>query len=201
MQAPSAVDEHGAELLSPGVQATGEMAFVVVAFGAAMGALRAAAFAITYVRIDSVRPGALALLLAVDGFAALSLVPSVKYLPALGREDIISQRTGLYLLMVGLSAVLLIGAVTLGAASPDGWGSWCYGPPSRWFSRGSRTGCSMPRPIGIYGCKPDGPLRRHARADDRQSSSVVSAARISGSPLGFARVGAHHAVERAVTYG
>jgi len=111
-----------------------------------MGALRAAAFAITYVRIDSVRPGALALLLAVDGFAALSLVPSVKYLPALGREDIISQRTGLYLLMVGLSAVLVIGAVTLGAASPDGWGSWCYGPPSRWFSRGSRTGCSMPRP-------------------------------------------------------
>ena len=59
----------------------------------------------------------------------------------------------------------------------------------------------MPRPIGIYGCKPDGPLRRHARADDRQSSSVVSAARISGSPLGLARVGAHHAVERAVTYG
>ena len=49
MQAPSAVDEHGAELLSPGVQATGEMAFVVVAFGAAMGALLAAAFAITYV--------------------------------------------------------------------------------------------------------------------------------------------------------
>ena len=33
MQALSAVDEHGAELLSPGVQATGEMAFVVVAFG------------------------------------------------------------------------------------------------------------------------------------------------------------------------
>ena len=44
----------------------------------------------------------------------MSLVPSVKYRPALGREDIISQRTGLYLLMVGLSAVLLIGAVTLG---------------------------------------------------------------------------------------
>ena len=114
MQAPSAVDEHGAELLSPGVQATGEMAFVVVAFGAAMGALLAAAFAITYVRIDSVRPGALALLLAVDGFAALSLVPSVKYRPALGREAIISQRTGFYLLMVGLSVVLVIGAVTLG---------------------------------------------------------------------------------------
>lgn len=64
-------------LLSLGVQATSEI-LVVVAFGAAMGALLAAAFAITYVRIDSVRTGALALLLAVDGFAALSLVPSVK---------------------------------------------------------------------------------------------------------------------------
>lgn len=33
---------------------------------------------------------------------------------ALGREDIISRRTGLYLLMVGLSVTLAIGAVTLG---------------------------------------------------------------------------------------
>ena len=114
MQAPSAVDEHGAELLSPGVQATGEMAFVVVAFGAAMGALLAAAFAITYVHIESVRPGTLALLLASDAFAALSLVPSIKYRPALGREAMISERTGLYLLMVGLSVALVIGAVTLG---------------------------------------------------------------------------------------
>lgn len=114
MQSPSAVDEHGAELLSPSVQATGEMAFVFVSFGAAMGALLGAAFAITYDRLDSVRPGELALLLAGDAFAALSLVPSVKYRPALGREDIISQRSGLYLLMVGLSVALLIGAVTLG---------------------------------------------------------------------------------------
>jgi 2-C-methyl-D-erythritol 2,4-cyclodiphosphate synthase len=113
MQAPSAVDEHGAELLSSSVQATGEMAFAVVSFGAAMGALLAAAFAVTYVRIDSVRPGALALVLAGDAFAALSLVPSVKYRPPLGREAIISQRTGLYLLMVGLSVALVIGGVEI----------------------------------------------------------------------------------------
>lgn len=50
-----------------------------------------------------------------DGiFTALSLVPWTKYPPALGREDIISRRTGLYLLMVGLSVTLAIGAVTLG---------------------------------------------------------------------------------------
>ena len=114
LQPASAVDDRGVESFSPSVQATGEMAFVVVSFGAAMGALLAAAFAITYVRTDSVRPGALALLLAGDAFAALSLVPSIKYRPPLGREAIISQRTGLYLLMVGLSVVLLIGVVTLG---------------------------------------------------------------------------------------
>ena len=52
--------------------------------------------------------------MAGDAFAALSLVPSVKYRPALGREAILSQRTGLYLLMVGLSVALLIGAIALG---------------------------------------------------------------------------------------
>ena len=117
------MDEHGVELFSPIMQAKGEMAFVVVAFGAAKGALLAAAFAITYVRIDSVRPGALALLLAGDAFTALSLVPWTKYPPALGREDIISQRTGLYLLMVGLSVALAIGAVTLGRRTTRGLGT------------------------------------------------------------------------------
>jgi disulfide bond formation protein DsbB len=53
-------------------------------------------------------------LLACDAFAALSLVPSVKFPPALGREAILSQRTGLYLLVVGLSVALVIGAVTVG---------------------------------------------------------------------------------------
>jgi hypothetical protein len=42
------------------------------------------------------------------------LVPSVKFQPALGREAILSQRTGLDRLMVGLSVALVIGAVTVG---------------------------------------------------------------------------------------
>ena len=57
MHPASAVDDHGVELFSPSVQASGELAFVVVSFGIAMGALLAAAFAITYVHIESVRPG------------------------------------------------------------------------------------------------------------------------------------------------
>jgi hypothetical protein len=114
MQAAPGVHEHGAELFRLSTQATAGTALAIVSFGAAMGALLAVAFVITYRRIDSVRPGALTLLLAADAFATLSLVPSMKYRPPLGREAIISQRTGLYLLMVALSVALVIGAVTLG---------------------------------------------------------------------------------------
>ena len=92
----------------------GGVAVAVVSFGAAMGALLAAAFAATYGRVYPVRPGAAALLLAGDAFTSLSLVPSIKYAPALSSEAIISQRNGLYLLMVGLSVALVIGTVTLG---------------------------------------------------------------------------------------
>jgi len=91
----------------------GGVAVGVVSFGAAMGALLAAAFAATYGRVYPVRPGAAALL-AGDAFTSLSLVPSIKYAPALSSEAIISQRNGLYLLMVGLSVALVIGTVTLG---------------------------------------------------------------------------------------
>jgi hypothetical protein len=96
------------------------MAFVVMAFGIAMGALLAAAFVITYVRIDSVRPGARALLLAGGAFAALSLVPLVKYRPVPGREAILGH-TGLHLLMVVLSVALVTAPSRWCAASPGGW--------------------------------------------------------------------------------
>ena len=97
------------------------MAFVVASFGIAIVALLGAAFVIMYVRIHSVGLGALTLLPACDAFAALSLVPSVKFQPALGREAILSQRTGLYLLMVGLWVALMIGAVTVGLRIAGGW--------------------------------------------------------------------------------
>jgi Probable cobalt transporter subunit (CbtA) len=56
MQPAAVVDDHGVELFSPSMQAIGELAFVVVSFGIAMGVLLAVAFAITYAHIESVRP-------------------------------------------------------------------------------------------------------------------------------------------------
>jgi len=201
MQALSAVDEHGAELLSPGVQATGEMAFVVVAFGRCDG--RSTGRGIRH----HVRPNRLGSAWGACAAAGSRWIRRV----VVGAVGKVSARAGSRrhhqpehrLVPVDGRPVGGVGDRRrhAGRRITRRLGQLVLWATVAVVSRGSRTGCSMPRPIGIYGCKPDGPLRRHARADDRQSSSVVSAARISGSPLGFARVGAHHAVERAVTYG
>src|SRR5712671_40498 len=111
------VHEHGAELFSRGVQANVGMGFGVLAFGVAIGALLAVAFVMAHGRVGSVRPRALAVLIAAAGFAAVYVVPLVKYPPnppAVGRAETISERTGLYLLMVGLSIVLAIGSIWVG---------------------------------------------------------------------------------------
>ena len=92
------------------------MAGAVVAFGAAMGVLLAVAFAVSYGRLSSIRPGTLVLLLAADAFAALSVLPSVNYPPSpvsAGGDETVT-RTCVYLLLVGLSLALIIVAVWVG---------------------------------------------------------------------------------------
>jgi Probable cobalt transporter subunit (CbtA) len=68
------VHEHGAELFSRGVQANIGMGFAVLAFGVAIGALLAVAFVVAHGRVGSVRPRALAVLIAAAGFAAVYVV-------------------------------------------------------------------------------------------------------------------------------
>ena len=97
-----------------------------MAFGAAMGGLLAVAFAVSYGRLSSIRPGTLALLLAADAFAALSVLPSVNYPPSpvsVGGDET-ATRTGVYLLLVGLSLALIVGAVWVGRRLAARIGSW-----------------------------------------------------------------------------
>lgn len=101
---------------SHGLPANVGMACAVVVFGAAMGGLLAVAFAVTYGRLSPIRPGTLVLLLAADAFAALSVLPSVNYPPSpvsVGGDET-ATRISLYLFLVGLSLVLIIGAVWVG---------------------------------------------------------------------------------------
>ncbi len=89
----------------------------MIAFGTAMGALFAVAYALCLGRVGNVRPRSLALLLAGGGFLGLYLVPFIKYPanpPSIGHPETIRERGGYYLLMVLASVVLLIAAVWLG---------------------------------------------------------------------------------------
>jgi Probable cobalt transporter subunit (CbtA) len=118
--------QHGAELFSHGLPAYVGMACAVVVFGAAMGGLLAVAFAVSYGRLSSIRPGTLVLLLAADAFAALSVLPSVNYPPSpvsVGGDET-ATRIGRYLLLVGLSLALIIGAVWVGRRLAARIGSW-----------------------------------------------------------------------------
>jgi hypothetical protein len=114
------------ELFSRGLPANVGMACAVVVFGAAMGGLLAVAFAVSYGRLSLIRPGTLALLLAADAFAALSVLPAVSYPPSpvsVGGDET-ATRIGLYLLLVGLSLALIIGAVWVGGRLAARIGSW-----------------------------------------------------------------------------
>jgi len=121
------VHEHGGELFSRGVQANIGMGFGVLAFGVAIGALLAVVLVVAHGRVGSIRPRTTAMLIAAVGFAAVYIVPLVKYPPnppAVGHAETIRERTGLYLLMVGLSIVLAIGGVWLGRRLTGRLGSW-----------------------------------------------------------------------------
>ncbi|MEB4207595.1 CbtA family protein [Mycobacterium sp. 94-17] len=110
------VHEHGAELFTRGVQSGPGLGFGVLIFGLAMGALFAVLFSVVCARTEVGGPQRLSLLLAAGAFAAVYLVPFLKYPPnppAVGQSDTIGARTGWYLVMVLASVVLAIGAVWL----------------------------------------------------------------------------------------
>jgi hypothetical protein len=127
IEAEQGVHEHGAELYSRGVQANIGMGFGVLAFGVALGALLAVVLVVAHRHVGSIRPRTTAMLIAAAGFAAVYVVPLVKYPPnppAVGHAETIRARTGLYLLMVALSIVLAIGSVWLGRRLTGLLGSW-----------------------------------------------------------------------------
>lgn len=121
------VHEHGAELLTRGVQSGPGLGFGVLIFGLAMGALFAVLFSVVYARMETGQPQALSLLLAAGAFGAVYVVPFVKYPPnppAVGQADTIGARTGWYLVMVLVSVALAIGALWLARRLAARFGAW-----------------------------------------------------------------------------
>ena len=109
--------EQHSETFTRTVQANLGLGTGMILFGAAMGVLFAITYAVCLGRVGRLQPRTIALAVAAGGFLALYLVPFLKYPanpPAIGHPDTIKQRGALYLVMVGASVVLLIGAVVLG---------------------------------------------------------------------------------------
>jgi hypothetical protein len=121
------VDPAGPDLFSRTVQADVGIGVGLVFFGMAMGAIFAVVYAVCLGRVGGLRPRGLALLVAAGGFLGFYLVPFLKYPanpPAIGHEDTIRARTGLYLIMVVCSITLLALAVWLGQRLKERFGNW-----------------------------------------------------------------------------
>ena len=117
----------GPDLFSRSIQANVGIGVGMIFFGMAMGALFAVAYCVCLGRTGGLRARPLALLVAGGGFLGIYLVPFLKYPanpPAIGHEDTIKARSGLYLLMVLFSLLFLIGAVWLGQRLKERYGNW-----------------------------------------------------------------------------
>jgi len=121
------VPDPGPDIFSRTVQANIGIGVGMIAFGAAMGALFAVAYALCLGRVGGVRSRTLALLVAAGGFVGIYLVPFIKYPaspPSVGHPETIRQRGELYLVMVVASVALLILAVWFGQRLRARFGTW-----------------------------------------------------------------------------
>jgi predicted cobalt transporter CbtA len=115
------------EGVSRGVQRTIGLATAAGLYGVAVGGLFGIAFAVAYGRIGRFGPRAAAGLLALGGFVAVQLVPFLKYPPnppAVGDPETIGRRTMLHLLMLAISVLAALAAVSFGRRAAPRLGNW-----------------------------------------------------------------------------
>jgi predicted cobalt transporter CbtA len=115
------------ELVSRAVQSSAGLATAVLVYAVAFGGLFSLAFATAYGRVGQLSARTTAAVLAVGGYLVVYVVPFLKYPanpPAVGNEDTIGQRTGLYLAMVVMSVLFAVIAVYLGRRLASRLGAW-----------------------------------------------------------------------------
>ena len=114
-------------VVSRPVQRTAGLAAGFVLYGVAIGGLIALAFAVLSGRLGSLDARGVAALVTVGGFAAVVLVPFLKYPanpPGVSDPDTLNQRTGLYLGLLVVAVVALVLAVQLGRQLAPRFGGW-----------------------------------------------------------------------------
>jgi hypothetical protein len=118
--------ETGAEIFSRTVQANLGIGAGMVLAGVALGLLFAVVYTVVQPRVTW-RPRVLALAVAGAGFLTFYATPFVKYPanpPAVGHEETIADRSGLYLVMLLGSVVFLVVATLVGRRLSARLGRW-----------------------------------------------------------------------------
>ncbi|WP_024904232.1 CbtA family protein [Robbsia andropogonis] len=119
--------DHEEELISRHVQSGLGLATGVLVFGTAVGGLFSLTFAFCYGRVKGQSPRALSAWLAVGAFVSLVIVPTLKYPanpPSIGDPETIGFRTGLFFLMLAISVVAMVFALSVRRAAVARWGDW-----------------------------------------------------------------------------
>lgn len=125
------------EMFGRGVQMAGGM-LAAVLYGAALGAVFSVAYALVRHRLAATDDWRASVALAAAGFAAVFLLPFLKYPanpPAVGDPDSIGRRTALYLLAVAWSLV----------ATWGGWRAWRAG-----VARGMPVATAAPATLAVW---------------------------------------------------
>jgi predicted cobalt transporter CbtA len=98
-----------------------------VLYGTAIGGIFALVFAFAYGRSRITNPRALSALLAGLGFAAIVLVPALKYPanpPSVGNPETIGVRTAAFFLLIAFSIAATILAIQIECRFHDRMGAW-----------------------------------------------------------------------------
>ncbi len=118
----------GDELVSRDTQAGLGLFVGIVVFTTALGGLFSLVFAVAYGRWSPLQARALALAIALAGFACIALIPFIKYPPnppAVGQGGTIELRTALFFGAIGICIAALVVSIYAGrkiAAQLSPWG-------------------------------------------------------------------------------
>jgi hypothetical protein len=121
--------EDGAEeeLVSRPTQAGIGLFTGIVTYGTALGGIFALAFAFAYGRLGALTPRGTAAVIAALGFTAVVIVPFLKYPgnpPAVGNDETIAYRTGMFFIMLLVSIVAMVAAIAIARRLRDSYGAW-----------------------------------------------------------------------------
>jgi predicted cobalt transporter CbtA len=115
------------EMVSRKVQKSFGLLTGVAVYGAAAGGLFGLTFAFAWGRMDIARPRTLSAVLAVLGFIAIVLVPTLKYPanpPSVGNPETIGVRTAAFFLLIAFSVAAMVLALQVRRRVSTRLGGW-----------------------------------------------------------------------------